>query len=91
MIRMINNKSFALPIVLAVLVFAASAVTAVSEYRSSGSISMSSVALIFAAIAIGVLIQWLYEFEKELEELKKAMADKSAVGEDKEHDAENYK
>jgi hypothetical protein len=52
---------------------------------------MSSVALIFAAIAIGVLIQWLYEFGKELEELKKAMADKSADGEDKEHDAESYK
>jgi hypothetical protein len=88
---MINNKSFALPIVLAVFVFAASMVTAVSEYRSSGALSVGSVALLFAAIAIGVLIQRLYGFEKELEELKKAVANKSADGEDKEHDAENYK
>ena len=89
MIRMINNKSFALPIVLAVLVFAASAVTAVSEYRSSGSISMSSVALIFAAIAIGVLIQWLYEFEKDIEELKKAVEDKTEADVNGTQDGEN--
>ena len=89
MIRMINNKSFALPIVLAVFVFAASMVTAVSEYRSSGALSVGSVALLFAAIVIGVLIQRLYGFEKELEELKKAMADKSATADEDEKGNEN--
>jgi ABC-type Fe3+ transport system permease subunit len=87
--KMINSKSFALPVVLAVLVFAAAIYSGVTEYKASGSISMGSVALLFAAIAIGVLIQRLYEHDKELAELKKAVADKAAVGEDEEHNGEN--
>ena len=86
---MTNNRSLALPVILAVLIFAAAIVSAVTEYRASDAISAASVALLLAGVAFGVLAQRLYEMEKEMDTLKKAVSNQANV-EQPQDDGENY-
>lgn len=84
-------KSFYLPVFMALLVFAAAMIAAVSEYKSSGSLTAGSAALLIAAVAVGVLTQRLFEAEKEIQKLRNISMDKSTEEKDKADDSEEDK
>jgi DNA-binding MltR family transcriptional regulator len=70
-------RSFILPGILAVLVLLAAITASAVSYNVSGSVSYGDMALVLAAIAIGVLSERLYETDKKIEELKEELQEKS--------------
>lgn len=75
-------KSYYLPAGLAVLIFLAGMLSAVSDYQANYSISMASAGLILSALAVGVLTQRFCSMEKEMNALKSSILADASIGDE---------
>jgi hypothetical protein len=69
-------ENYVLPGILAAIIFIMAMISAVGEYTVSGSVTAGTVALLFSALAIGVMAQRFYVLQKELLKLKEKITDK---------------
>lgn len=62
-------RTYVLPVILAVFILLTALISSAQNYKTSGSVTLADIAMIFAAIAVGVVTERLYETDKKVEKL----------------------